>query len=48
MTQDQVIAIAVALLAGSEVLSLLPGIKANGWIQLGVRVLRAIASGKAK
>ena len=48
MTQDQVIAIAVALLAGSEMLSLLPGIKANGWIQLAVRVLRAIASSKAK
>jgi hypothetical protein len=48
MTQDQVVAIAVALLAGSEVLSMLPGIRANGWIQLAVTVLRAVASQKRR
>lgn len=48
MSQEQVIAIAVGLLAGSEVLSMLPGIKANGWFQLAFNVLRAIANTKPR
>lgn len=48
MSQEQVIAIAVGLLAGSEVLSMMPGIKANGWFQLVLAVLRAIANTKPR
>ena len=44
MDPDQIVAVAVALLAGSEVLSLLPGVKANGWGQLIFGVLRGIAA----
>lgn len=39
---------AITLLAGSEILSLAPGIKANGWIQLLLSALRGIATSKAK
>jgi hypothetical protein len=39
---------AIILLAGSEFLSLAPGIKANGWIQLLLSALRGIATSKAK
>ena len=39
---------AIILLAGSEFLSLAPGIKANGWIQLILGALRGIAASKAK
>mgnify|MGYP003343008740 CR=1 FL=1 len=44
MTPEDITAIAVALLAGSEALSLMPGIRANGWVQLILGVLRGIAS----
>lgn len=43
MTPEQITGIAVALLAGSEVLSLMPGIRANGWVQLALGILRGIA-----
>ena len=46
MDPDQIVAIAVALLAGSELLSLMPGIKANGWVQLALGILKGIASTK--
>ena len=45
-TPESITAVAVALLAGSEILSLVPGIKANGWIQLLLGILRGIASTK--
>lgn len=48
MTPEQITAIAVALLAGSEVLSLVPGIRANGWVQLALGILRGIASTKRR
>ena len=43
---DQVVALAVALLAGSELLALFPGVKANSWIQLLLGALRGVASTK--
>lgn len=44
MTPEDATAIAVTLLAGSELLSFLPGVKANGWVQLILGALRGIAS----
>lgn len=46
LTPDDLATLAVTLLAGSEVLSLLPGVKANGWVQLILGILRGIASTK--
>lgn len=43
LTPAEVTGIAVALLAGSEILSLVPGVKANGWVQLVLAVLQALA-----
>lgn len=43
MTPEELTGIAIALLAGSEMLSLVPGIKANGWVQLALAVLQGIA-----
>jgi hypothetical protein len=45
-TPEQIAGIAISLLAGSEVLALLPGIRANGWIQLILGILKGIASTK--
>ena len=42
-TADEITGIAVALLAGSEILSLAPGIKANGWVQLLLGALQGMA-----
>ena len=44
MTPEDATAIAVTLLAGAELLSFLPGVKANGWVQLVLGALRGIAS----
>jgi hypothetical protein len=44
MTPEEITGIAIALLAGSELLSLAPGIKANGWVQLALGVLQGIAA----
>ena len=44
MTPDQMTAFAVALLAGSELLSYLPGVKANGWVQLILAALQGIVA----
>lgn len=46
LTPETLTGIAVSLLAGSEILSLLPGVKANGWVQLILAALRGIASRK--
>jgi len=46
LTPEQITSIVVSLLAGSEILSLLPGVKANGWVQLILAALRGIASRK--
>lgn len=43
LNPDDAAVIATALLAGSELLSLIPAVKANGWIQLIFQVLRALA-----
>jgi hypothetical protein len=48
MTPEDITALAVALLAGSELLSLMPGIKANGWVQRILGALRGIASTKRR
>lgn len=40
---EDISAIAVMLLASSELLSLAPGIKANGWIQLLLGAIKGIA-----
>lgn len=40
---EDISAIAVTLLAGSELLSLAPGIKANSWIQLLLGAIKGIA-----
>lgn len=47
MTADEVAALAIALLAGSELLSYLPGVKANGWVQLVLAALQGIAEASA-
>jgi hypothetical protein len=46
VSSDQVVAGAVALLAGSELLALVPNVKANSWTQLILSILRGIASSK--
>lgn len=46
MTPEQAAAIAVVLLAGSELLSYLPGVKANGWVQLIIAALQGIAKAR--
>ena len=43
MTPEEITGLAVALLAGSEILSYIPGIKANGWLQLVLAALQGIA-----
>lgn len=48
LNPDDIAAVAVTLLAGSEMLSLLPGVKANGWVQLVLGILRGIASMKRR
>lgn len=40
---DDITNVAITLLAGSEILSLVPGIKANGWIELILGALKGIA-----
>lgn len=40
---EDVAAVSAALLAGSEVLSLLPGVRANGWVQLILGALQGIS-----
>lgn len=45
-TPESVTAVVAALLAGSEILSLVPGIRANGWIQLILAAMRGITSRK--
>jgi hypothetical protein len=45
-TPEGITSVAITLLAGSEILSLLPGVKANGWVQLILGALRGIASRK--
>lgn len=42
-TADDVATVAVTLLAGSEMLSLVPNIKANGWVQLILGALKGMA-----
>ena len=44
MTPEEIAGLAVALLAGSEILSYIPGIKANGWLQLVLAALKGIAA----
>jgi len=44
MTPEEVAGLAIALLAGSELLSYIPGIKANGWVQLVLAALRGVAA----
>jgi hypothetical protein len=48
MSPEQITALAVALLAGSEVLSLMPGVRANGWVQLVLGILEGIADSQQK
>ena len=45
---EDISAIAVTLLAGSELLSLAPGIKANGWIQLIVGAISGMAEANSQ
>jgi hypothetical protein len=45
---DDIASVSLTLLAGSEMLSLTPGIKANGWVQLILGILRGIASTKQR
>ena len=44
ITPEQIAGIAISLMAGSEILSLIPGIRANGWVQLILGILKGIAS----
>lgn len=43
-TPEDVTKVAVALLAGSELLAIMPRVRANSWIQLVLGMLRGIAS----
>ena len=45
---EDISAILVTLLAGSEILSLLPWVKANGWIQLIVGAIRGMAEANSQ
>jgi hypothetical protein len=45
-TPEDITSIAVALLAGSELLAIVPSIRANSWTQLILGALRGIASRK--
>ncbi len=45
-TPEDITSVAVALLAGSELLAIMPGIRANSWTQLILGALRGIASRK--
>lgn len=47
MSPEQLAGIAVILLAGSELLSFVPAVKANGWVQLILGVLQGIAASQA-
>lgn len=44
MTPEELAGLAIALLAGSELLSYIPGVKANGWVQLLLAAMRGIAA----
>jgi hypothetical protein len=46
ITPEQIAGIAISLLAGSEMLSLLPFVRANGWVQLILGILKGAASTK--
>lgn len=48
MAPEQVAAVAVALLAGSEILSLMPKVKANSWVQLILGALKGMAASLPK
>jgi hypothetical protein len=45
-TPEDITSIAIALLAGSELLAIVPGVRANSWTQLILGALRGIASHK--
>lgn len=45
-TPEDITSIAIALLAGSELLAIVPGVCANSWTQLILGALRGIASRK--
>lgn len=46
MDYKTVAEVAAVALAGSEVLSFVPSVKANGWVQLGIEALRLLAQGQ--
>lgn len=48
MTPEEITGLAIALLAGSEILSLVPGVRANGWVQLLLAALKGIAAAQSK
>lgn len=48
MAPEQIAGVAVVLLAGSELLSFVPQVKANGWVQLLLAILKGMASVKTK
>lgn len=48
MSPEVVAAFAVALLAGSELLSYMPKVRANGWVQLVIGALRGMAATQTK
>lgn len=45
-TPEQVATVLATLLAGSEILSLIPGIRSNGWVQLILGAMRGMAGTK--
>lgn len=47
-TPEDITSIAVALLAGSELLALVPSVRANSWTQLILGALAGIASRKKR
>jgi hypothetical protein len=45
-TPEGITSVAITLLAGSELLAIVPGVRANSWTQLILGALRGIASRK--
>lgn len=48
MSAEAIAAIAVALLAGSELLAYMPSLRANSWVQLVLGALKGIAASQPK
>lgn len=48
MSPEQIAATSLVLLVGSELLTFMPSIRANGWVQLGLGALKGMAASQSK